>query len=96
MSKAKSVPYDEELIVAIEQLTEQVQLLGHVIDDLTSELQWQNRNQPRDREPPAALTSMPLDPTTPDWQINQHSAADLPPAPQVSGTPRRPARTLFD
>ena len=54
----------EELILAIDQLTEQVRLLGNIIDDLTSELQWQSLNGHAAQPPPFVLTSLPADPTT--------------------------------
>ena len=93
MARTSSATRDE-LIYAIEQLTEQVRLLGNIIDDLTSELQWQNRNVPAAHTPPFVLTSLPADPTTRDWTVNAPPAAAVPTAPQ-SPVRNRP-QTLFD
>ncbi|MEX2140585.1 MAG: hypothetical protein WD894_15085 [Pirellulales bacterium] len=84
----------EELIFAIEQLTEQVRLLGNIIDDLTSELQWQNRNATAPIPPPFMLTSLPADPTARDWRVNASSPQTVPQAeePPVRNRPQ----SLFD
>lgn len=84
----------EELIFAIEQLTEQVRLLGNIIDDLTTELQWQNRNATVEHRPPFVLTSLPADPTTGDWRVNAASAEPVPEAPVPPAGSRR--QTLFE
>jgi hypothetical protein len=84
----------EELIFAIEQLTEQVRLLGNIIDDLTTELQWQNRNPPNGTSLPFMLTSLSADPTTRDWRVNQPWVE----APANAASPPIHSRTqtLFD
>jgi hypothetical protein len=84
----------EDLIFAVEQLTEQMRLLGNVIDDLTNELQWQFRNRGDSTSPPFMLTSLPADPTAQDWRINASGPAIVPQAgePAVRTRPQ----TLFD
>jgi hypothetical protein len=83
-----------ELILAVEQLTEQVRLLGNIIDDLTTELQWHNRNPTTEHPPPFVLTSMPADPTARDWRVNAASADPVSEAPASTAASRR--ATLFE
>ena len=84
----------EELILAIEHLTEQVRLLGNIIDDLTSELQWHNRNPTTEHPPPFVLTSLPADPTTRDWRVNAVGAEPVSEGPAPTAASRR--ETLFE
>ncbi len=80
-----------ELHAAVERLSDTVQVLIEAVDQLTEEVQWRN-NQLRDRcprLPPVVVSSLPLDPTTKDWQINPTKPEDLPdetPSP-VAGPP---------
>ena len=101
MAKSRSLRADTrnelaELRAAVEQLSQQVHVLTIAIDELTEEVQWRN-NQLRDAErspsPPFVLHSMPLDPTTPDWKINQVRPA--PPSPSDAPLPTA-RQTLFD
>jgi hypothetical protein len=85
-----------KLRLAIEALMDYLESLTQSIDNLTIELQWQNRQTSDDRYSPTTpiLTSMPLDPTARDWQINRLTPDDLPPeTPPVRETRRQ---TLFD
>ena len=101
MAKSRSPRADTrselaELRAAVEQLSQHVHVLRLAIDELTEEVQWRN-NQLRDSErsppPPFVLHSMPRDPTTPDWKINQV----LPARASPEAEPAHPARqTLFD
>jgi hypothetical protein len=85
-----------ELRTSIDELRDYVQILTRAIDDLTIELQWRNRQSNDGQFSPTTpvLTSMPLDPTARDWQINRHTPADLPPETPALPQPRR--QTLFD
>lgn len=79
-SKRPSPDDSDQLRQAIEQLTDAIRLLTQSVDELSTELQWRN-NQDAERHvapAPLVMTSMPLDPLADDWQINRHSAADLP------------------
>jgi hypothetical protein len=58
-----------ELAPAVQRLAELVQVLSTSLDDLTQEVQWQNRElSPRDSPTHLPLTRLPLDPTTKDWR----------------------------
>jgi len=85
-----------ELCTSIVELRDYVQILTRAIDDLTIELQWRNRQSNDGHFSPTTpvLTSMPIDPTTRDWQINRHTPADLPPETPPVRQSRR--QTLFD
>lgn len=69
-----------QLRQTIEQLTDAIRLLTQSVDELSTELQWRNSQVAVRHVAPAppVLTSMPLDPLADNWQINRHSAADLP------------------
>jgi hypothetical protein len=85
-----------ELRLAIEALMDYVESLTQSIDNLTIELQWRNPQDNDGRYTPTAtiLTSMPLDPTARDWQINRLTPADLPSEPSPESSRHR--QTLFD
>jgi hypothetical protein len=85
-----------ELRISIDELRDYIQILTRAIDDLTIELQWRNRQGNDGQFSPTTpvLTSMPIDPTTQNWQINRHTPADLPPEPPTVPQPRR--HMLFD
>jgi hypothetical protein len=65
-------PIPEELVElapAVQRLAELVQVLSTSLDDLTQEIQWQNRElSPRDSPTHLPLTRLPLDPTTKNWR----------------------------
>jgi hypothetical protein len=89
-------PDPDAVAEALDRLAQELAVLRDVLDDIHSELQWANRNRPDhegDRWAIRRITSMPLDPTAPDWaeRLNQFSAADLPAAaePPVSNQPGR-------
>lgn len=82
----------DELIFAIEQLTEQVRLLGNIVDDLTTELQWQNRNAPTSTPPPFVLTSVSSDPAARAWRVNESTPYTVCESPMVANRPK----SLFD
>ena len=82
---------DELVASALDRLTEQVAVVRQVLDEILDELQSANRNRPADDGPNAPyrrITSMPIDPTVPDWaeRLNRYSPADLP-----TGTAPAPA-----
>jgi hypothetical protein len=85
-----------ELRAAVEQLTQHVRCLMQAIDELTTEVQWRNhqRGDPAIPSRRFVLTSMPLDPATRDWHINQVRAEDIPTDPPPTTSARR--QTLFD
>ena len=84
----------EELILGIERLTEQVRLLGNIIDDLTNELQWQNCKSPSGSPSPFMLSSISADPTADDWRVNQTVAETDTNGPSLPIRGR--TQTLFD
>lgn len=78
-----------ELHAAVDRLTDYVKVLTVAVDELTREIQWRNRQL---EDPPHSphrviLTSMPLDPTADDWQLNRVTPDDLP-----SDNPALPSR----
>jgi hypothetical protein len=80
---------DDSVAAALDRLREELAVVRQVLDEIHDELQWANRSYPADEgaaPPYRRITSMPLDPTVPDWaeQLNRYSPADLPiddPAP---------------
>lgn len=88
-----------ELRECVERLTQHVEVLTQAVDQLTDELQWSN-NEARHRghvpPPPPVLKSMPLDPTTDDWRINQHPAVKDGSADQPAKTKTTRHGSLFD
>ena len=80
----------------VEELRDQMRVLTTAIDDLTLELQWRNRQSQDDRYSSRnpVITSMPLDPSADDWEINRLSPADLPQEAVPATSPRR--HSLFD
>lgn len=81
--KHRTKEFDPDTIAeALDRLSDELTVLRDVLDEIRSELQWANRN--RDDGPwkpaPVHITSMPRDPTAPDWaeRLNRFSAADLP------------------
>jgi len=84
-----------DLAVAIKQLADQVRLLTRVVDELLTEVQWQNNQRCRSMPvAPFALNSLPADPAANDWQINRVEAADA--SPLSPGPRRSQPQTLFD
>lgn len=81
----------ERLADAVDSLVEEIHLLAQSLDDLREEFSWAIRNDPL--RAPYRLTSMPLDPTAPDFaeRLNQLTPADLPPAQVAPPTHARPA-----
>jgi hypothetical protein len=80
-SKADRDPTDlSELHAAVDRLTQYVQVLTNSVDELTREIQWHNRQFDESLPSPhrVVLTSMPLDPTAHDWELNRVTADDLP------------------
>ena len=72
---------NNELMARLEQLSQEVQLLQQVVDELRSEIQWASRNGRLAMLPaPMHITSMPLDPLAQDWstRLNRHCPEDLP------------------
>jgi hypothetical protein len=62
----------EALLDAVEHLAQQVRVLTAAVDDLTTEVQWRNRNLPASDIPqPFMLRSMPADPCADDWALNR-------------------------
>lgn len=81
-----------ELRQVVVGLTDQIQVLRVALDEMVDVLGWAAQNDKLAlRCPLAPLASMPLDPLSPDWELNCLTPADLP-AP--SPPPRR--ETLFD
>ena len=71
---------EDSLAAALDRLREELAVVREVLDEIRDELQWANRNQgdsDRCSTPPLRITSMPLDPTALDWEVNRYSAADL-------------------
>ena len=56
----------------IASLRDEVRLLRQVLDELREELSWANNNaiDPLPQVRPVRITSMSLDPTAPDFQVN--------------------------
>ena len=71
MGKIKSNP-EAELLLAIRSLTEEVQVLRQVVDELLEEVQWANHNPPSERAFTAGrrIWSCSLDPTSADFSVN--------------------------
>jgi len=92
MTKARSrVDSDIPLAAALDRLREELAVVREILDAIQDELQWTNRNRgesDRCALMPLRITSMPLDPTALDWEINRFSAADLP-ADVRDPTPRQ-------
>lgn len=91
-------PTDEELAElqeTVERLSQSIDVLTSAVDELTDLLNWHNNNSGRDEQPePIVLKSLPLDPTTDEWQINR-AVADGNAGDAIPVT--RPAdRRLFD
>ncbi len=61
-----------ELRAAVEHLADHVQCLTQAIDELADQLQWRSRQTRGDdfHAGPVVLTSMPVDPTAEEWQID--------------------------
>ena len=80
---SRSTDADDDLIDALENVAAQLGLIRQVLDEIFTELQWANQN-PRDADDSARairrITSMPLDPTAPDWadRLNRFTPADVP------------------
>lgn len=80
---SRSTDANEDLIDALENVAAQLGLIRQVLDEIFTELQWANQN-PRDADDSAGavrrITSMPFDPTAPDWaaRLNRFTAADVP------------------
>ena len=86
-----------DLQATIDDLRDEIVALRQAVDELFTELQWSNRN--RDAGPDAwravrAITSMPVDPSAPDWgeRLNRYTRDDVipdqppePPAPPAGG-----------
>lgn len=69
----------DELAETVRELRDEVRVLRQVVDELREECQWANRNsEPLPLPQPFHLTSMPLDPTSDDWEINRLKPEDLP------------------
>jgi hypothetical protein len=69
----------DELAEILRELRDEVRVLRQVVDELREECQWANRNsEPLPLPPRFHLTSMPLDPTSDDWEINRLKPEDLP------------------
>jgi len=58
---------DEYRTAAIEALTEQLQVVEDVLDEIRTELQWHNNNV---RSGIFQLTSMSLDPAAKEFKVN--------------------------
>jgi hypothetical protein len=74
---------NDALASAIDRLREELAITRQVLDEILNELQWANRNRGDENglAPYRRITSMPLDPTAPDWaeRLNRFTPADLPP-----------------
>lgn len=81
MTRTKSNS-EVELLLAIQSLTEEVQVLRQVVDELREEVQWVNHN-PLDEQTSVRsrrIWSCSLDPTSPDFAVNsvdQETVEDL-------------------
>jgi hypothetical protein len=86
----RSIPADseadghEELLDAVQALTDEVRVLRHAVDELREEIQYAVRNlidMPEVMQHARPLTSMPIDPAAPDFaeRVNRLTPADLPP-----------------
>lgn len=94
-SRTSETTSEDSLAEALDRLREELAIIRQVLDEIASELQWANRNREPSGDsggPIRRITSMPLDPTAPDWaeRLNQFSAddlpcADVPPTPFQSG-----------
>jgi hypothetical protein len=76
-------PREEDWLDALRELRDEIHVLRIALDELREEVQWANRNGDRSgqRLPrPFVLTSMPLDPTAENWEINRVKPGDLPEA----------------
>lgn len=81
--KGHSVHSEPDAVAeALDRLSDELTVLRDVLDEIRSELQWANRNREDGpwKPAPVHITSMPRDPTAPDWaeRLNRFSAADLP------------------
>lgn len=78
-TKSGPASFTDELAEVTRELRDQVRLLRQAVDELREECQWANRNsEPLMLPQPFRLTSMPLDPTSDDWEINRLQPEDLP------------------
>lgn len=66
----------EHLSEVVREAVEELGVIRDIEDEKAADLQWAVRNG----QPVLHLSSMPLDPATPDWsqQLNRYSPADLP------------------
>ena len=70
---------EAELLLAIRSVTEEVQVLRQVVDELREEVQWANRNPPSER----AFTggdhtwNCSLDPASTDFPVNSVDKATV-------------------
>lgn len=97
-TEGKSVDVSE-FVDEVRQLKEEVQVLRDVLSEIHEELQWAVRNTllpSAAASPLRRITSMPLDPTAPDFavRLNEVTPQDLPPesdgADSVGHTPPPP------
>ena len=94
---------ETDLIDALERLSDQARCLTQAVDDLIIELQWRNNNvegddRSRTHSPLSVrVTSMPVDPTAKDWQINRYTPADvLPEEPETPTATPATQTSLFE
>ena len=67
-----------QLVEVSSLLRDKLSTLSMVADELLTELQWRNnRVAGTDQKRSFRLVSMPIDPTTENWQINQAMAESL-------------------
>lgn len=74
-------PPEEDWLDALRELRDEIHVLRIALDELREEVQWANRNGHGGGQglpKPFVLTSMPLDPTAENWEINRVKPSDLP------------------
>lgn len=92
MSKPRTEASDPDLYESIQRFGQQIAVLTDAVERLCDELQWRNNERCKDGErspPPFVLHSMPVDPTTDDWQLNRVR-------PDVSAKQAAPADSPLD
>jgi hypothetical protein len=70
------------LISVLQTVADRLQIVGDILDDIYSELQWAVRNrEPCCRSSPPPLTSMPGDPLDPEFgeKLNRSAPEQHPP-----------------
>jgi hypothetical protein len=81
----------------IASLRDEVRLLRQVLDELREELSWANNNaiDPLSQVRPVRITSMSLDPTSPDFQVNTVDEATIARLRDEHASTQSSQRSLF-